>query len=288
MSNRRKLNSSWQLIELEGEAPVNTTGYYVLNPFISLISKGENEIFIDDYSVSVNRRKKETAFTGKNYIRFNPSFEAGSDGWHWLFFENPNRHAAGGRVTVDRSTAGAGSSSLKIVKPNQRGEKGVVRNFMLYSPLMALQLHRSYTLSFMARADKPTTVSAGLVFNSFGDFKITGEWKRFSAKVVNSRNHYPNANNRLHFSSPLDGTTLYLDAIQLEAGDTPTAFAPNAEVETGIYFPEDIYKIYLTSAAVKARAQVVSHGRKSRKAVFLREIRDYLGNIISSEKNACS
>ena len=284
LSTRRKLDSSWQLIELEGEAPVNTTGYYILNPFISLISKGENEIFIDDYSVSVTRRKKDTAFTGKNYIRFNPSFEAGSDGWYWLFFENPNRPAAGGRVTVDSSTAGAGSCSLKIVKPDQGGEKGAARNFMLYSPLMELPLHRPYTLSFMARSDKPTTLSAGLVFNSFGDFKITGEWKRFSAKVINSRNHYPNANNRLHFSSPLDGTTLYLDAIQLEAGDTPTAFAPNAEVETGIYFPEDIYKIYLTSAAVKARAQVVSHGRKSRKAVFLREIRDYLGNIISSEK----
>ena len=90
----------------------------------------------------------------------------------------------------------------------------------------------------MAKADRPTIISAAFPYKGIGSFKLTEQWQRFTSRPVKPNRWYIRPGwNEIRITSPLDGSTIWLDAIMLEAGSHASPFRPAAEYEAGIFFP---------------------------------------------------
>ena len=186
----------------------------------------------------------------------NASFECGSDGWLSL----GQRLGFGGNVAglyghVESGEGSQGPHAFRLtlglgVTPESYFDcfppQHVVQHRLLTANRGWIEVEpgRFYTLSASMRSDRPGT-KAVLQFNFNGDahkevqplakeVMLTEEWQRYSYTVVAPEDGVyvavgPDVRNDL----ASDTTTFWADAIQLEAGEEATPFAPRESVELG-------------------------------------------------------
>jgi hypothetical protein len=186
----------------------------------------------------------------------NASFECGADGWLSL----GQRLGFGGNVAglygqVESGQSPQGSNAFRLtlgpgVTPESYFDcfppQHVVQHRLLTVNRGWIEVEpgRFYTLSASMRSDRPGT-KAVLQFNFNGDahkgvqplakeVMLTEEWQRYSYTVVAPEDGVyvavgPDVSNALASGT----TTFWADAIQLEAGETATPFAPRESVELG-------------------------------------------------------
>lgn len=150
-----------------------------------------------------------------------------------------------------------------------------------------------YTVSFYAKASKddyPLTLiaypNAGWIYfdGNSGQYskkvKLSKEWKRFTLTFIP---HFKaNALKQgysimLSFADSPVGS-VWFDAVQVERGDTATAFTPVSDMTVGVKMnSSDWTNIYLKGEPVKAAIHIAGKGR----AVLKYRTLDYLGGTVS-------
>ncbi len=189
----------------------------------------------------------------------NASFECGPDGWGSA--EGDRTTHWGGSMNrlfgqIDSREAFHGQASLRIeLSP----ENQPVSYFDYYdlsrtairAPLagnvgfMEVEPGRQHTLSVYMKADKPNTTALLAVRQFQGgavqkSVRVSADWQRHTLTFTpRTRWCYvlagPDLRKTDEDPSPPERTTLWLDAVQLEQSDEPTAFVPRRPVEFGIW-----------------------------------------------------
>ena len=130
---------------------------------------------------------------------------------------------------------------------------------MITSLPLRIDNQKEYVFSFMAKADRPTTVTAAFPYKGIGTFKLTGTWQRFTSSPVRPNRWYIRPGwNEIRLESPLDGSTIWIDAVMLEAGTRASAFRPSAEYEAGIFFPEP-FKLFAQNEKRSVQVMAISN-----------------------------
>ncbi|MBS0632669.1 MAG: carbohydrate binding domain-containing protein, partial [Verrucomicrobia bacterium] len=186
----------------------------------------------------------------------NGSFEAGTDGW--LSLGTALRfggNVAGLYGTVEASEGGEGRHAFKLtLGPGATPEtyfdcwppEHVLQQRLLTANRgwISVEPGHTYTLSAWMRSDQ-ARVQGVLQFNFNGDartetqhlakcFPLTDKWQRFSYTVTApSDSVYIAVGPDAQGVSALEDITVWTDAVQLEAGETPTAYVAYNPVELG-------------------------------------------------------
>lgn len=276
---RLEVGQEWTFLSVEGVVPATGTGTAIhpLQIYLSLESgkKGAKAtVWGDDVSFDLSSPSEAQAGTERPRI-WNDSFETGPYGWQISFYEDPRYTGTQTRgYALDNTTAGHGTHSLRIQKSRMPEElKKLCR---INSMPLRIDNEKKYIFSFMAKADRPTTIAAAFPYKGIGTFQITEKWQRFySAPVQPGRWYVRPGYNRIRLTSPLDGSTIWLDAFQLEAADTPSPFRPFADYEAGIFF-EDYYKIFPLNGKRNLQIMAVSH-HVSQEGTMELKITDFFG-----------
>ena len=211
----------------------------------------------------------------KNKAEWNPSFESGLWGWSVKFFRYP---APGDRLSfmeLDETTAAEGRSSLKVVCENETRNRN--KNFVqIQQNIMRPAPQRNYTVSFWAKADRPTALTVDYDHVAKRQFQLDDEWRRYSMsglmKKIGTWEY-----NELKFMAKLAGETFWLDGVQVEEGVTATEFESPTDFEVNCELPPTQFKIYYPEdrrmATVRCRASASAlEGAKLR--VVLEDYRD--------------
>jgi predicted porin len=280
---RAVVDNQWKLLDIETVVGASLPNYFLAEFDLFLKSPTKNRIYIDNLSVTVIPKLRQVTNDSKNYIRYNPSFETGTEGWSYSFQETPQEHQTGGSVALDTTNAVHGQSCLKINKPasTMKTRKNV---FSMRYMLAGIRSGKHYTLSFRAKADRNTSITAAIPYGRIGDFAISTAWKQYSATVLCRKNWYGSDSSSLTFSSPLDGTTLWIDEVQLEEGEKSTSFSYPTPFAMGIDLYKDRYKIYDFNAPIEARLLLVSHRLEKTEAIYGLTVKDYRGNVVFHKK----
>ncbi len=240
--------------------------------------KGTGTLWLDDVEFRETEFKPrwlpEILVDGKRNPIRNSSFECGTTGWGSY---SPSIRGWAGNLyrligQVDPNTAAHGRSSLKI----HLGSDNLPRvYFDYYEPYadaattvltanlgwFRVEKGRPYVFSAFMRADRPGVVGVLAVFPAQGRFRsrtlqVGTQWQRVDFA-------FDAPHEFIHLAAGIDyeesgsaEATLWLDALQLEHGATPTKYAPRAPLEaslqtnrTGNIFsaPEDGIKLVLNA-----------------------------------------
>ncbi len=176
-----------------------------------------------------------------NWIALNSSFEVGLKGFHGGYAGvYQDRAAFAAPFSQDTTTAAHGRASLKL-DAHRRGR------YRFASQVYELSPGTRYTLSFYAKADKPLRLPMMLTATAGAhDVGLTGapllssDWKRHSISgMLTVGNRYAAYKNRyflLCFFPAAPDATIWLDAIQLEAGDL-TPYRPGQPAHVALDHP---------------------------------------------------
>jgi hypothetical protein len=192
---------------------------------------------------------------GKNLIP-NSSFELGSIGWGSYAY----LHAWGGNLnalvgTIDPSTAAVHRCSLRIslrrdALPIHFSDCWDRGNLLLRQPVWApLAAHRGwlavrpgqpYTLSAYLKTDVPhlpviLQLREGEWAEQHTTVQVTPAWRRYSFTCTPRAGQVFVGLGPDLAASPVAAATLWIDGVQLEAGDAPTAYQPRAPMEIGLH-----------------------------------------------------
>jgi len=270
-----KINSKWKLIEIDTVVAKNKLHPFLAKVRIDFNTPTVNSVQLDNYAAAIIPYSKKQS-NSKNLIRTNPSFEIGIDGWASSFIDKPNEHTTGGKISLDASDAAHGKYSLFIQKPAAKDlSNGAVNLFKLRTMLTQINAGKTYSLSFMARADRPTQMKASFAYDSFGTFSLTPQWQEFRASTLCSKTYYGVNSNRLVFYSSYDGATIWLDKIQLEENKSCTEFQYPVKYEIGTELYKDRYKIYSLNDKIYARSILSSYVAQPQKVQYVCNVKNY-------------
>jgi lysophospholipase L1-like esterase len=189
--------------------------------FISRRENGKGSLFIDDVSLVTEAPKKlecpndgKAVFVaGVNLLPGDTSFETGVSEW-----------GGGG---LDTTEAFHGAASLKL--PAGKSGGGSPRYFRL------LEGGRPYVLSLYAKSSAPAQVKVEIWNQSWtiigsGTLQTGTVWKRF-AITLPSQSETGSIN--INVSKP-ETSTLWLDAIQVNAGEKVMGYSPSEPLSIGL------------------------------------------------------
>lgn len=229
-----------------------------VQPSFIALSEADNEIAFKDLQVALLPRETHAANATRNRAAWNPSFESGLWGWSVKFFRYPVPGDRLSRMELDDTTAAEGATSLKVICENgvvnvRNNRAQVQTNILRPTP------NRDYTVSFWAKADRPTRLVAAFDHTCRRAFTLTETWQRYSmtgrmAKV--GAWEY----NELKFTSDLKGQTFWLDGVQVEEGGEATAFVPGEWQEINCELPASQFKIYHSDEARVAQLRFRASG----------------------------
>ncbi len=262
-TNRRRrieVGTQWTRLSVEGEVGKTEDSTQILHLNLSIQTKEQNAgvtVWCDDVSFEILTEEERSVNTARPRI-WNDSFETGPYGWKITFLEDPRFSLSQTRaVALDSTTAGHGRSSLRIQK--SRMPDSLKKRVTITSLPLRIDNQKEYVFSFMAKADRPTTVTAAFPYKGIGRFKLTGTWQRFTSSPVRPNRWYIRPGwNEIRLESPLDGSTIWIDAVMLEAGTQASAFRPSAEYEAGIFFPEP-FKLFAQNEKRTAQVMAISN-----------------------------
>jgi len=207
---------------------------------------GTGTFYLDDVSLTETealRRFNVHRWDGEKNLVPNGSFEAGSFGW--------GTYELGGLFgEIDSTTAAHGTQSFKMLLAP---ETLPVENFDYYEtihqPVRVLSLTtigwlemgdaESVTISAYLKSDVPDfPADIGLVQLPGGRVSrkvaLTREWKRYSLTVdVKGKYCIPLITVGV-VPALARSVTVWIDAVQIERGDKPTAYQPRVPVELGV------------------------------------------------------
>ena len=180
---------------------------------------GERYAWLDDLHLQ--------APSGVNSLA-NPSFEGGLDQWGWGVTDW--RDPPGEPVwSVDETSAHTGRRSARYTVHAGWHPR------MLCSAPQVLQTGTVYTISFWAKADKPdAAIDVFAHFSEWGKFpliqreRIGATWERHVLQVTAATPFMQLCFGDLWWreaAAQVDGAHIWLDDIQIEAGNAPSAFA---------------------------------------------------------------
>lgn len=248
----------------------------------SFVIEGAEDASVEfkDIQLMVLPREDRPANTSKNKVAWNPSFESGYWGWSVRFFRYP---APGDRLSfmeLDETTAAEGRSSLKVVCENETRNRNK-RFVRIQQNIMRPAPQRNYTVSFWAKADRPTTLTVDYDHVAKRRFNLGTGWRRYSMSGLMKRIgawEY----NELKFTANLDGETFWLDGVQVEEGTAASAFESPEGFEVNCELPPAQFKIYYPeenrAATVRCRASASAlEGAKLRVV-----IEDYRGRPVKT------
>ena len=189
----------------------------------------------------------------------NSSFEVGTFGWGTY----GSTFLVG---EIDETTAAQGGTSFKLDlspgklpvewndftyalrgKPTHTPQRGLSLVSVGYVPVAKGQ---PLCLSAYLKLDRPGQVKMGLIEDTGGEratvIDVGTEWKRYSATLTPQAEHA-----FVRFALEGAADVLWVDAVQLEAGDQPTDYAPALPVEIGFDTGREgnLYHVGETAAA---------------------------------------
>lgn len=282
------IGPAWTRLDVEGVIPSKGESVHTLQLYLSFETQEKDAgvvVWGDDASFEVISAQERSVNMTRPRI-WNDSFETGPYGWKITFFEDPRHSLSQTRaLSLDTATSGHGSSSLKIQKSAMPAS--LKKKLAVTSLPLRLDNQKEYVFSFMAKADRPTTISAAFPYKGIGSFKLTEQWQRFTSRPVKPNRWYIRPGwNEIRITSPLDGSTIWLDAIMLEAGSQATPFRPAADCEAGIFFSEP-YKLFPLDEKHTAQIAAVSYEKDLKGSVELR-ISDLFGKVLFQESRPIS
>ena len=254
----RRLPERYSVQKLKYVKNPNTIYDTFLEARPHFIVESEEDVAVEfrDLQLMVLPPEDHAESKAKNKAAWNPSFETGLWGWSVKFYRYP---APGGRLshmTLDDTTAAEGRTSLKVVCENETRNVrnafvGVQQNVMRPAP------QRDYTVSFWAKADRPTELTADYGYVARKKFALGTEWRRYQMsgrmRKVGTWEY-----NELKFTARLAGETFWLDGVQVEEGTSATGFESPSEFEVSCELPATQFKIYYPDekrrATVRCRA----------------------------------
>jgi hypothetical protein len=125
---------------------------------------------------------------------------------------------------IDAATAFHGRQSLRIHNPDQGPADDGLE---LWSCVQDVQAKRRYTASAYLKADPPgLAVSFGAVAGDRTQIAVAGTWTRYSVPFVPAE---AAVYDRIMAVQPLGQGTVWVDAVQLEEGETATAYCPSRQ-----------------------------------------------------------
>ncbi|MGC9319766.1 MAG: beta-galactosidase [Armatimonadota bacterium] len=158
----------------------------------------------------------------------NPSFEQlGTDGMpvRWVFQDA----GAGAELTVDEDVAHTGERSVRLTNPHEV-EPHVYGTMWC---TVDVQPNTQYTLSLYARSQDPGRAwfGGGEGWRFREPIEATGmQWRRFAVTFTTGEGER-SFSARINVDSVTEG--LWIDSVQLEVGDTPTAFDMPQTLDAG-------------------------------------------------------
>ena len=284
-----EIGKEWKHLSLDGIVRTAEGSICPLQIHLNFQAKDKGNkvtVWADDVSFTVQTVEEAKLYGTRSGI-WNDSFETGPYGWRMFFDEDPRFSNAQTRgIFLDALTAGHGKYSLRIQKSEMPAVLRKKNLFNMRSMPLHIDNQEEYVFSFMAKADKPTTLSVAFPYKSIGNFRVTDSWQRFYSTPVKPGRWYHNPNyNEIRITSPLDGTVVWLDAFMLEKRKG-SPFQPYSEFETGIFFP-DTYKIFPENGKRDIQLMAASH-RKAIAGNLELKISDLFDNTVLRETKPVS
>lgn len=305
------IGTEWQRIELKPIAcapsgpHVNHWGdVQFLNLQCGIHSGPKAEVWFDNIAVAVEPRHLErpgVRARGRNLV-VNSSFEGGLEGWSYGFarylWQRDLRRSVG-TGSIDMTTAVEGTCSLRLESPEpaEPDDKVVAqRSFAdLCSVYFPGKLRDRFTISFWAKADKPTRIEARLTPRSVivggGSVGVGTEWRRYSitsdiaipgekgdpaaaAKFEYQYAGYLALGLRFHGCN-----TCWLDGIQVEEGEL-TDYEPPGSIEVGGVC-DRTYPWYRAGETPTATLYLCSRLKQESPLRLNYEMTDWKGNTVA-------
>ncbi len=222
------------------------------------------------------------SFSTNNIIE-NSSFEVGYHGWGLS-----NAIATTAPINqLDTGNGWHGSNSLKIESSQ------ATQNNEICSKLYRLKENTQYTLSFYAKTDKVSPYIWIGVRNSFAgagdpgdehlsEINITADWARYSytfttADVADKTTYYI-----IFWASGTEaGKYIWIDALQVEEGDTPTDYYPKEIISIGVDSGKDGNVFYETDT-IAMTLNLFNNDSESHLAKIYYRVYDYYNAIVKS------
>ncbi|MDB6169862.1 MAG: Carbohydrate binding domain protein [Verrucomicrobia bacterium] len=288
-------NFQWWL----NKAPGSTSLQFTLGEYGTLSVADVSIVCASPRPVHYNPRVMPGG--GKNLLP-NGSFELGTSGWTTL---GTRTGWGGGLVGIygETSTDASrdGKRSLKIeLGPGKSPETfadgwptaRTVQNSLLAANKGWLDTvpGQTYTLSAYMKADR-AGVDATLQVRQAGDprsaelppavkkVKLSQEWERYSFSVKAQSAQACIAVGPDITASPGTPAKAWLDSVQFEAGDQPTANAPHEVVEVGFDAGSRDH-IFSSSDAMAVQVMASNAGAQAGRIKFHASIRDYFGKVV--------
>jgi len=250
------VTASWQRIERMAQAKADVPAEHTR---LQIWFASTGLLWLDDVEVTPIQMRVEfhpqISTAGVRNIVPNSSFECGAAGWGSY---SPSVRSWTGNVfrqlgEIDDSTAAHGQRSLRMALAKG---KAPVFYFDYFTPIetelrslvaghqgwVPVAPGKPYALSCWLKADGPDVPARLMVFEApWRQWKevvsVGTEWQRFSF-TFKPRGSFVWTGVGLDLeSSPLDDATIWVDAVQLEAGAEASDFAARQELETFIETP---------------------------------------------------
>lgn len=256
----------------------------VFQPSFIALSAADNEVEFKDLQVALLPRAEHPTNGTRNKAAWNPSFESGLWGWSVKFFRYPAPGDRLSRMELDDTTAAEGSTSLKVICEN--GAVNVRQNrAQIQTNILRPAPQKDYTVSFWAKADRPTKLTVSLDHTGRKTFTLTEAWQRYAMTGFMNRVgawEY----NELKFTSDLKGQTFWLDGVQVEEGQAATAFVPGERCEINCELPATQFKIYHPEEPRTAELRFRSFGPEPLAATAEVTLEDFRGQTVKTVYSA--
>ena len=259
----RIVGQQWTQIALRfNAATTDANAYLVVSQF------EENSVWVDDVTFkTLVDSDRAAAPSAGNLIR-NGSFETGLSGW------------VGGSVNAAITTGTGLPHGGKCLNFSWYGNTGN----RLQSLGLSLPWGYTYTLSFYAKCgttgqSMPVAIASANNTLLSSTFALTTSWARYSFTFVLPP--VPDETVYLSFDPP-NTSNVYLDAVQLEAGASATAFAPRATVESQLDIDAS-NGIYTPGGTVSGTLTLYNNAGTLQNVALRRRVRDLWGNARASD-----
>ena len=256
----------------------------LVQPAFVALSAEDNEVEFKDLQVALLPREERPTNGTRNKAAWNPSFESGLWGWSVKFFRYPAPGDRLSRMELDDTTAAEGSTSLKVICEN--GAVNVRQNrAQIQTNVMRPTPQKDYTVSFWAKADRPTKLVVSFDHTGRKAFTLTDSWQRYSLTGFMRRVgawEY----NELKFTSDLKGQTFWLDGVQVEEGKAATAFVPGELCEVNCELPATRFKIYHPEEPRTAELRFRSFGLDAQGGSVEVTLEDFRGRTVKTVYSA--
>jgi hypothetical protein len=240
---------------------------------------------------------------GRNLVP-NGSFEVGRDGWTTLGTKvnwGGNLSGLYGEISQDAPVNGAncmrvevGPGKSPITYADCWPPARVVQNALLAANQgwIDVTVGQPYTLSAYMKASR-AGVKGRLMIRQGGDpskegiqpiqkeFVLSEKWERYSLTVKAQATQLCVAVGPDITATPDAQAAVWLDAVQLEAGSEPTAFAPNEPLAIGFELaPRD--HVFTPAETASVRVTAANAASEAKELLVRANIHDYFGRIVAS------